>query len=247
MTYCVGLKIDRGIVFASDTRTNAGPDNIASFKKMHVWDAIADRTFVLLTSGNLAVTQAVVTLLNERLQDPEETGPTLGNVRTMFQAARLIGSALRRVRDIDKEVIGHEAEGFSASFILGGQIKGDRMRLFQIYPEGNFIEASEDTPFFQIGEHKYGKPILDRVAKRDMRMGDAAKLLLLSFDSTMRSNISVGMPIDFAIYRRDTFHMGEMERIEADDAYFRALSSAWSEALRKAFEEIKSKPLVEGG
>ncbi len=245
MTYCVGLKIDRGIVFASDTRTNAGLDNVASFKKMHIWDQIPDRTFVLLTSGNLAVSQAVVTLLNEQIGDPEQDGPTLASVRTMFQAARLIGAALRKIHQINEEVMGHEAEGFTATFILGGQIKGDPMRLFQIYPEGNFIEATEDTPFFQIGEHKYGKPILDRVAKREMRMGDAAKLLLLSFDSTMRSNLSVGLPIDFAIYRRDTFHMGEIERIEADDPYFRALSSAWSEALRAAFEEIKSKPLIE--
>lgn len=244
MTYCVGLKINRGIVFASDTRTNAGLDNVACFKKMHIWDEITDRTLVLLTSGNLAVTQAVVTLITEQMHDPEETGATLANVPTMFQAARLVGAALRKVRAINEEMIGHEAEGFVASFILGGQIKDDKMRLFQIYPEGNFIEASEDTPFFQIGEHKYGKPILDRVAKRDMRLGDAAKLLLLSFDSTMRSNLSVGMPIDFAIYRRDTFHMGEMERIEANDSYFRALSSAWSDALRQAFEDIKSKPLV---
>jgi len=240
MTYCVGLKIDRGIVFASDTRTNAGLDNIASFKKMHVWDAIPGRTFVLLSSGNLAVTQAVVTLLNEQLEDSPEGIPTLATVSTMFQAARLIGSAIRRVREIDGEALGYKADAFTASFILGGQIKGDETRLFQIYREGNFIEATEDTPFFQIGEHKYGKPILDRVANRGMRLGDAAKLLLLSFDSTIRSNLSVGMPIDFCIYRRDTYHLGESERIQADDPYFRALSNGWSEALRAAFEQIKA-------
>ena len=247
MTYCVGLKIDRGIVFASDTRTNAGLDNVACFKKMYIWDEITDRTFVLLTSGNLAVTQAVVTLLSEQMRDTDTEGASLATVSTMFQAARLFGAALRKVRAINEEVMGQAADGFTASFILGGQIKGDKMRLFQIYPEGNFIEATEDTPFFQIGEHKYGKPILDRVAKLEMRMGDAAKLLLLSFDSTMRSNLSVGMPIDFAIYRKNTYHMGEMERIEADDPYFRALSEAWSGALRAAFEDIKSKPLVEPG
>ncbi len=247
MTYCVGLKIDRGIVFASDTRTNAGLDNVARFQKMYIWDQIADRTFVLLTSGNLAVTQAVVTLITEQLTEADDGEASLSTVKTMFQAARLFGAALKKVRAINEEVMGQSAEGFTATFILGGQIKGDKMRLFLIYPEGNFIEASEDTPFFQIGEHKYGKPILDRVAKRDMRMGDAAKLLLISFDSTMRSNISVGLPIDFAIYRRDTYHMGEMERIEVDDPYFRALSNAWSEALRQAFEDIKSKPLVDQG
>lgn len=246
MTYCVGLKIDRGIVFASDTRTNAGLDNVASFKKMHIWDGEKDRTFVMLSSGNLAVTQAVVTLLTEQIAEAQPDVLTLASAKTMFQAARLVGAALRKVRDLNTEMMGQKADGFAASFILGGQIKGDEMRLFQIYSEGNFIEASEDTPFFQIGEHKYGKPILDRVAKQDMRMGDAAKLLLLSFDSTMRSNLSVGMPIDFAIYRRNTFHMGEIERIEAEDPYFRALSQGWSDALRSSFEEIKTYAIKEG-
>lgn len=242
MTYCVGLKIDRGIVFASDTRTNAGFDNIASFRKMHVWDQMDDRTLVLLSSGNLAVTQAVTALLDEQLRSSPDGTATLQTVSSMFQAARLVGAALRTVKEIDGEALGYSADSFAANFILGGQIKGDEMRLFQIYREGNFIEATQDTPFFQIGEHKYGKPILDRVAKRDMRMGDAAKLLLLSFDSTIRSNLSVGMPIDFCIYRKDTLHLGEQERIEADDPYFRTLSNAWSEALREAFDEIKSYP-----
>lgn len=245
MTYCVGLQIDRGIVFASDTRTNAGLDNVASFRKMHIFDEMDDRTFVLLSSGNLAASQAVVALLREQIATGGKNGQSLANVKTMFQAARLVGAGLRTVGEINAETL-NQSESFSSSFILGGQIKGDPMRLFQIYPEGNFIEATEDTPFFQIGEHKYGKPILDRVADRTMRMGEAAKLLLLSFDSTMRSNLSVGMPIDFCIYRRDTYHIGEVERIEADDPYFRALSEGWSEKLRAAFDEIKTYALKEG-
>ncbi len=239
MTYCVGLRLNRGIVFASDTRTNAGFDNIASFRKMHVFEVKGDRVIVLLTAGNLAVTQAVISLLSEQIDTPGDGADTLHTVTTMFQAARLVGAAMRNVREIDGEALGLTADSFSASFILGGQIKGEAPRLFQIYNEGNFIEATGDTPFFQIGEHKYGKPILDRVAVPEMRMGVAAKLVLLSFDSTLRSNLSVGMPIDLLIYRKDTFEIGEQRRIEQDDEYFRKLSAGWSEALREAFAKIE--------
>ena len=249
MTYCVGLRLDRGIIFASDTRTNAGFDNIASFRKMHVWEQPGERLLVLLTAGNLAVTQAVISMLDEAVRggwtEPgsgsdgdEETN--LLNAATMFQAARLVGATLKEVHTADSEALGPDAAAFSASFILGGQIRGEAPRLFQIYNEGNFIEATADTPFFQIGEHKYGKPILDRVAVPEMRMGDAAKLLLISFDSTLRSNLSVGMPIDLLIYRTDTFKVGEQRRIEADDPYFRALSEGWSRALRGAFANIEA-------
>ena len=243
MTYCVGLRLDRGIVFASDTRTNAGFDNIACFRKMHVWERKGDRVLVLLTAGNLAVTQSVVSLLNEAIARDAAAGEaaaTLYSVTTMFQAARLVGQTLKSVHRTDDEELGPAAAGFSASFILGGQIRGERPRLFQIYNEGNFIEAGADTPFFQIGEHKYGKPILDRVAVPQMRMGDAAKLLLISFDSTLRSNLSVGLPIDLLIYRTDTFEVGEERRIKADDPYFRSLSEGWSKALRNAFANIES-------
>jgi len=243
MTYCVGLRLDRGIIFASDTRTNAGFDNVARFRKMHVWELPGDRVIVLLTAGNLAVTQSVVSVLNEGLAksgDSDAAAPSLFSVSTMFQAARLVGSTLRAVHRIDGEDLGPEAAAFSASFVLGGQIKGEAPRLFQIYDEGNFIEAGDDTPFFQIGEHKYGKPILDRVAVPEMRMGDAAKLLLISFDSTLRSNLSVGLPIDILIYRTDTWHVGEQRRIGIDDPYFRSLSEGWSRALRQAFANIES-------
>lgn len=243
MTYCVGLRLNRGIIFASDTRTNAGFDNIASYRKMHVWEKKGERVMVLLTAGNLAVTQAVSSILSEAIENAgagEAETPNLMNAATMFQAARVVGTALKEVHKSQGEELGHAAAAFSVSFILGGQIKGETPRLFQIYNEGNFIEATGDTPFFQIGEHKYGKPILDRVAVPDMRMGDAGKLVLISFDSTLRSNLSVGMPIDLLIYRTDTFEIGEERRIEADDPYFKQLSEGWSRALRDAFANIES-------
>ena len=239
MTYCVGLMLDRGIVFASDTRTNAGFDNIATFRKMHVWECNGERVIVLLTAGNLAVTQGVVSILNEQIAaGAGEDHLTLMTAPTLFQAARLVGEALKEIRKTGGEALGLSADAFSASFILGGQIKGEGPRLFQIYNEGNFIEATQDTPYFQIGEHKYGKPILDRVAVAQMRTGEAAKLVLLSFDSTLRSNLSVGMPIDLLIYRCDTYKIGEQRRIEENDPYFRKLSDAWSEALRDAFAHL---------
>ncbi|WP_245615635.1 proteasome-type protease [Afifella pfennigii] len=240
MTYCVGLRLDRGIVFASDTRTNAGVDNVSLFNKMHVWERRGDRVLVLLTAGNLSITQAVVSLLNERLHavdDPDR--PSLMSVATMFQAARLIGDTVREVLHDEEEAVKAHPGLFTASFIFGGQIAGDVHRLFLIYQEGNFIEATKDTPYFQIGEHKYGKPILDRVTVAPMRMGEAAKLVLISFDSTVRSNLSVGLPIDLLIYRKDTLEIGEQRRIEADDPYFRKLSNAWSEALRDAFARLE--------
>jgi len=241
MTYCVGLRLDEGIVFASDTRTNAGLDNIATFRKLHVWEYPGERVIVLLSSGNLAVTQAVISNLNERIDEGAETGrPTIRDARTMYQVARRVGEAVREVRRIDGAALEASSGGFSVSFILGGQISNEDPRLFQVYSEGNFIEATHDTLFFQIGEHKYGKPILDRVARPALGMGDAAKLILLSFDSTLRSNLSVGLPIDLLLYKRDSLRVTEQRRIEADDPYFRTLSGAWSEALRDAFVHIAS-------
>ncbi len=247
MTYCVGLRLDNGIVFASDTRTNAGFDNIASFQKMHIWERERERVLVLLSAGNLAVTQAVVSLLNEHIADGTDGDThTLLSVSTLFQAARLVGSALREVHHMDSESFGHSAQAFSASFILGGQIGKEEPRLFQIYNEGNFIEAGDETPFLQIGEHKYGKPILDRVAHPGMGLGEAAKLLLLSFDSTLRSNLSVGMPVDMLIYRAGSLVAQELRRIEQDDPYFRTLSADWSDALRDAFYSIEEYSGVSG-
>ncbi len=238
MTYAVAMRLDRGLVFAADTRTNAGVDNIAQYRKLHFWRQPGDRVIVLLSAGNLAVTQSVVSNLNEQLAATEATGATLFTVPSMFRAARLVGDAVRDVRRIDGDALEMTKAGFSASFILGGQIGTERPRLYQIYSEGNFIEATDDTPFLQIGEHKYGKPILDRVARADMRLGEAAKLMLLSFDSTLRSNLSVGMPIDILVYERDSLDVRRSTRIEQDDEYFRQLSAAWSDALRGAFAKI---------
>ncbi len=238
MTYCVGMRLDRGLVFAADTRTNAGVDNVAQYRKLHYWRQPGERVIVLLSAGNLAVTQSVVSNLNEQLATPEPIGATLFNVPSMFRAARLVGDAVREVRRLDGPALEMSKSGFAASFLLGGQIGSERPRLYQIYAEGNFIEATDDTPFLQIGEHKYGKPILDRVARPEMRLGEAAKLILLSFDSTLRSNLSVGMPIDILLYERDSLDVRREARIGLDDPYFKTLSSAWSDALRTAFASI---------
>ncbi|ADZ70205.1 proteasome-type protease [Polymorphum gilvum] len=238
MTYCVGLKLDRGLVFAADTRTNAGVDNIATFKKLKIWEKPGERVFALMSSGNLAITQSVVSILSEQIASHSNKGPTLMSVDTLFQAARVVGSAVREVRALDGEALAASAENFYVTFIFGGQIMGEEPRLFQIYSAGNFIEATDDTMFFQIGEHKYGKPILDRVTRHDMRLGEAAKMALLSFDSTLRSNLSVGMPIDLLLYNTDSFSAERQKRISRDDPYFQELSAGWSNALRKAFTEI---------
>ena len=241
MTYCVGMLLDEGLVMAADTRTNAGLDSVGKFKKLHCWSNPRKSVFTLLTAGNLAVTQAVVSLLSEhasatKLKDPDN----LFSAKTMFQAARIVGRAIRAVHKIDGEQLGANADAFSASFIFGGQIGKEPPRLFQIYTEGNFVEATPDTPFFQIGEHKYGKPILDRVARNDMKLGDAAKMVLLSFDSTLRSNLSVGLPIDMLTYETGTLKFEHTKRIGPDDPYFKMLSTEWSKALRNAFAQIEA-------
>jgi len=244
MTYAVAMRLDRGLVFAADTRTNAGVDNIAQYRKLTYWCRKGDRVLVMLSAGNLAVTQSVISLLNEQLNadpsvDPDVKSINLFNAPNMYRAARLVGEAVRETRRIDGPALEASRTGFAASLILGGQIGNEPPRLFQIYSEGNFIEATDDTPFFQIGEHKYGKPILDRVARSDMRLGQGAKLMLLSFDSTLRSNLSVGMPIDILVYERDSLDVRRERRIHADDEYFKTLSSSWSEALRHAFSKIE--------
>lgn len=238
MTYCVALRLERGLVFAADTRTNAGVDNIAQYRKLQSWKKPGERVLVLLSAGNLAVTQSVISLLNEQLASDSGDCTTLFNAPNMFRAARVVGDAVRDARRVDGPALDASKAGFNASLIFGGQIGTEKPRLFQIYSEGNFIEATDDTPFLQIGEHKYGKPILDRVARSDMRLGEAAKLMLLSYDSTLRSNLSVGMPIDVLIYERDSLDVRREKRIEANDEYFKTLSAAWSQALREAFSKI---------
>src|SRR5580704_3000677 len=202
MTYCVGVLLNDGIVFASDSRTHAAVDNFASFSKMTVFERAADRVFVLLSSGNLAGTQAVITILKQRADAKEGAAPNLWTTRTLFDMAGLVSDAMRDIERRDKLYLEKSDLAFNASFILGGQIKGEPMRLFRIYAEGNFIEAGPDTPFLQTGEAKYGKPIIDRVVTASTSVSDASKCVLVSFDSTMRSNLSVGMPIDLVCYER---------------------------------------------
>lgn len=243
MTYCVGLLLDDGLVMAADTRTNAGVDNVGKFKKLYTWEKPGQAVFILLTAGNLAITQAVVSSLTEGTQKSAGAKSKTGNLlaaKTMFQAARVVGRAVREVKALDSDYLHSNGEAFSASFIFAGQIGKERPRLFNIYSAGNFIEATVDTPFFQIGEHKYGKPILDRVARNDMKLGDAAKMVLLSFDSTLRSNLSVGLPIDLLTYETGSLRIERTKRIGLDDPYFKMLSSEWSKALRTAFMNIEA-------
>ncbi len=238
MTYCVGLRTDNGLVFMSDTRTNSGVDNVSIYRKMSTWANEGERVITLLSAGNLATTQAVVSLLDERSKAPEDRSPSILQAATMFQVARLVGQTLREVIETQAET-GETADStFHSTLILGGQIKGMTPRLFLIYPEGNFIEATDDTPFMQIGETKYGRPILIRAYDPSMSFEAAVKLLLVSFDSTMRANLSVGFPIDLQVYETDSFHRQPRIRIEKDDEYFRSISDGWSRALRRAFDSL---------
>ena len=237
MTYCVGIILDRGMILASDSRTHAGVDNFAKFCKMTVFERSGDRVLVLLSSGNLAGTQAVISVLKQR-GDAEGAALNLWNARTMFDVANLVADAMRDIERRDGPYLAESDIKFNASFILGGQIGGEPLRLFRIYAEGNFIEAGLDTPFFQTGETKYGKPILDRVITRSTALADAAKCVLVSFDSTMRSNLSVGMPIDLICYQRDSLEIQMRRRLDEGDPYFTALSSQWSEGVRHVFSQL---------
>ena len=237
MTYCVGVRLDEGMIFASDSRTNAGLDNFAKFCKMTVFERKGDRVLVLLSSGNLAGTQAIISLLTQRAEDPDNA-TSLWNARTMFDTANLVSDAMRDIETRDGPFLEASEVTFNASFILGGQIRGEAPRLFRIYAEGNFIEAGPDTPYVQTGETKYGKPVIDRVIVGSTTLGDAAKCVLVSFDSTMRSNLSVGMPIDLICYERDSFEIRMRRRFADGDPYFTSLHRGWSEGTRKVFREL---------
>ena len=234
MTYCAATMLDAGIVFASDSRTNAGVDNISTFKKMKVFERPGDRVIVTLCSGNLAITQATLNHLEHHSRRSED-GPNLFNVSSMYEVAELIGNALREVRHRDGPFLQQNNVDSSANFIVGGQIAGEEQRLFMVYSEGNFIEATAETPYFQIGEVKYGKPILDRVIKADTSLEEAMKCVLVSFDSTMRSNLSVGLPIDLLCYEKNSLAVTKVRRFDDKDEYMRHLRSQWSEGLRKVF------------
>ncbi len=242
MTYCVGMLVDEGLAMIADTRTNAGVDNISSYKKLHVTRVPGDRVIAVATAGNLSVTQTALAMAGEGITLPGAAGPeTLATVPSLFRAAQIVGHALKQVRmELAPSM---EAENFkaNASVLLGGQIRGGKLGLYLIYGQGNFIECGPDTPYLQIGELKYGKPILDRALRTDTPIADAVKLGLISFDSTIRSNVAVGPPFDLIVLRRDRLD-GEERRIEAEDPYFRELGQRWAEALAQAQQTMPQPP-----
>lgn len=247
MTYCVGMVLEKGLVLMSDTRTNSGVDNISVFRKMMHWEVPGERIITLMTAGNLATTQAVISQLEERTKAPEERQNTVYEAPTMFQVATQVGRLLRGTIDDRQIANGAAGQGrFTASMIVAGQIKGMEPRLYLIYPEGNFIEASWDTPFFQIGETKYGRPILIRAYDRAMSFEDAVKLLMVSFDSTLKANLSVGLPLDLMVIERDAFTASHHRRITHEDPYYQAISAGWSEALKSAFMELPDYSFYQG-
>ncbi|MGD0849267.1 peptidase [Bradyrhizobium sp.] len=243
MTYCCGILVREGLVMFADTRTNAGVDNIATFRKLHVFKDAGKRIMAIAAAGNLSISQTVLSLLTEGFDNPDNgERETLMNAPTMFQAAQRIGKAIRAVHATEGTALQSEDINFDVSFLFGGQIKGSRMRLFMVYPAGNFIECTTDTPYLQIGEHKYGKPVLDRAMHYDVELYEALKTSLISMDSTMRSNLGVGLPIDVLVVRSDICEADLNHRIEAGEPYFHDLRSRWSAALRQAHQNIPRPP-----
>ena len=237
MTYCVAMSVDSGMIFASDTRTNAGVDQIMRFSKMRVFAREGDRVIVTLCSGNLSITQNAVNNIEKRAR-AGDNALNLYNAESMFDVARLLGDAMREVNERDGEYLMQNNIDSSANFLVGGQIRGEPPRLFRVYSEGNFIEATPETCYFQIGETKYGKPIIDRVINRKTGLLEATKCTLVSFDSTMRSNISVGLPIDLVIYETDKLSIILQRRIEESDPYFQMVHTQWGEGLRRVFAQL---------
>ncbi len=248
MTYCVAIKLNAGLVFLSDSRTNAGLDQISTFRKMIVYEKPQDRFMVLLSAGNLSISQSVREILQvEQLKDTPESEPvTIWNAKSMFDAARVLGSAIRRVHERDAESLRMAGVEFNVSMVLGGQIKGEAMRLFQVYSAGNFIEATPETPYFQVGESKYGKPVLDRVITPTTPLDEAAKCALVSMDSTLKSNLSVGLPLDLVVYEADTFQTDKVVCIDENNPYFKMLHNSWGQRLREVFDSIED-PMWNGG
>lgn len=237
MTYCIGILLEQGLVLASDTRTNAGVDQVAIAPKMHVFTVAGERMIVLLTAGNLAITQSVINLLREQLNATDQS-MHLENVPSLFEAASVVGTAMRTVHQRDGEALKEHGIDFSASILVAGQIKGEKPRLFNVYAAGNFIEATPDTPYLQIGETKYGKPIIDRVVKHHTQIMDAVKCVLISFDSTIRSNISVALPIDLMIYRTNSFSADCKQRLTEQDPYYATIRKGWGEGLKTVFSSL---------
>lgn len=237
MTYCVGALLNRGMVFAADSRTNAGVDHVSSFRKLRVYENPDDRVIIILSSGNLSLTQSAINLLELKGSRPEDS-LTLWSAQSMFEAATLLGDCLREVKRRDGPYLQQSHIDAHASFIIGGQIRNERQRLFLVYSEGNFIEATTDTPYFQIGETKYGKPIIDRALEPDDPLMEATKCVLISFDFTIRSNVSVGLPIDLCVYEKDSLRLSVRHRITDRDPYFRQLQEQWGSSLRTIFAEM---------
>jgi putative proteasome-type protease len=240
MTYCVGIKLNAGLVFLSDSRTNAGVDNISTFRKMIMYEKPGDRFMVLLSAGNLSISQSVREILQvEQLKEDEASEPiTIWNAKSMFDACRVLGQAVRHVYDRDAASLKHSGVEFNVNLIFGGQIRGEGMRLFQVYSAGNFIEATPETPYFQVGEYKYGKPVLDRVITPDTGLEEAAKCALVSMDSTMKSNLSVGPPLDLVVYEANRFETDRIVCIDMQNPYFRMLHSSWGQKLREVFDSL---------
>jgi len=248
MTYCVGIRLDAGLVFLSDSRTNAGLDAISTFRKMMIYERADDRFMVMLSAGNLSISQSVREILQVEKIDrgPHEEPLTIWNATSMFDATRVLGSALRRVYDQDGPSLRASGIDFNTSMIFGGQIKGEAMRMFLVYSAGNFIEATRETCFFQVGESKYGKPILDRVLTPATPLDEAAKCALVSMDSTLKSNLSVGLPLDLLIYREGEFRSDRVVCVDEHNPYFRMIRSTWGQRLKEVFEGIED-PRWDGG
>jgi len=235
MTYCVAMRLADGLVFASDSRTNAGVDHIATFRKLHVFEQVTERVLVLQSAGNLATTQSVISLLRQRCHDEKLN---LMNIPSLYDAATLVGATVREVIERDGSHQHRAGISFGCNMLVGGQIRGEEPRLFHVYPEGNFIEATEDTPYFQIGESKYGKPIIDRVLHFDTSLEQAMQCALLSMDSTLRSNLSVGLPLDVMLYPTDSFSADAQYRITDTHPHYRSLRKAWADGLALVFDQL---------
>ncbi len=248
MTYCVGIKLNAGLVFLSDSRTNAGLDQISTFRKMIVYEKPGDRFMVLLSAGNLSISQSVREILQvEHLKEHPDSEPiTIWNAKSMFDATRVLGAAVRHVHERDAESLKQAGVDFNVSLIFGGQIAGEGMRLFQVYSAGNFIEATPETPYFQIGESKYGKPVLDRVLTTETPLDEAAKCALVSMDSTLKSNLSVGLPLDMVVYEEGRLQTDRVVCIDENNPYFRMLHGSWGQKLREVFDSIED-PMWSGG
>ena len=234
------MRLDRGLVFMADTRTSAGVDNFSVSRKLFSWEVPGERAITIMTAGNLATTQSMISLLEERSKTADERDPSILRLPTMFQIARLVGATLKEVIASSSPNGQTSADQFRASVILGGQIAGGQPTIFLIYPEGNFIEITDDTPYFQIGETKYGKPILVRAYDAAMSFDNAVKLLIVSFDSTVKSNLSVGLPLDIQLYDNDSFSTSRQKRVEATDQIYQSISAGWGDALKEAFVNLPS-------